>query len=154
MCIQLREKEEIKDDVLIDDFLSLDSETSETLTELDILDNVKNKNKTAMNCDEDGNDHDAEIKPSGANGKGLWKRPQEELDLQPRLSMKSSIYPTTPQTLASASNRQSKAGVSLQNFSPSKDNSFSFNVSLSVGGWTPLLYDLTTPQKRNDSCNV
>ncbi|GBN80594.1 hypothetical protein AVEN_124871-1, partial [Araneus ventricosus] len=55
------------DDVLIDDFLSLDSEaeTSETLTELDILDSVKNKNNTAMNCDEDdvdGNDYDAEIK--------------------------------------------------------------------------------------------
>ncbi|GBN10323.1 hypothetical protein AVEN_266763-1 [Araneus ventricosus] len=69
MWIQLREKEEINDDVLIDDFLSLDSEaeTSETLTELDILDSVKNKNNTAMNCDEDeddkdGNDHDAEIK--------------------------------------------------------------------------------------------
>ncbi|GBM31696.1 hypothetical protein AVEN_45623-1 [Araneus ventricosus] len=52
--------------------LSLDSEaeTSETLTELDILDCVKNKNNIAMNCDEDeddedGNDHDAEInKPS------------------------------------------------------------------------------------------
>ncbi|GBL78318.1 hypothetical protein AVEN_42850-1 [Araneus ventricosus] len=45
MWTQLREKEEIKDDVLIDDFLSLDSdvETSETLTELDILDGVKNK---------------------------------------------------------------------------------------------------------------
>ncbi|GBM64134.1 hypothetical protein AVEN_4728-1 [Araneus ventricosus] len=72
MRIQLREKEEIKDDMLIDDFLSLDSEaeTSETLTELDILERVKNKNNTAMNCDEDeddeeGNDHDAEInKPS------------------------------------------------------------------------------------------
>ncbi|GBM93667.1 hypothetical protein AVEN_42597-1 [Araneus ventricosus] len=69
MRIQLREEEEISDDVLIDDFLSLDSEaeTSETLTELDILDSVKNKNNTAMNCgeDEDGNDHDAEInKPS------------------------------------------------------------------------------------------
>ncbi|GBN35198.1 hypothetical protein AVEN_251094-1, partial [Araneus ventricosus] len=71
MWIQLREKEEINNDMLIDDFLSLDSEaeTSETLTELDILDCVKNKN-TAMNCDgdeddEDGNDHDAEInKPS------------------------------------------------------------------------------------------
>ncbi|GBM78014.1 hypothetical protein AVEN_13032-1 [Araneus ventricosus] len=58
--------------LLIDDFLSLDSkaETSETRTELDIFDNVKNKNNTAMNCDEDeddedGNDHDAEInKPS------------------------------------------------------------------------------------------
>ncbi|GBM23293.1 hypothetical protein AVEN_26019-1 [Araneus ventricosus] len=58
--------------MLIDDFLSLDSEaeTSETLTELDILDSVKNKNNIAMNCDEDeddedGNDHDAEIsKPS------------------------------------------------------------------------------------------
>ncbi|GBO44813.1 hypothetical protein AVEN_18005-1 [Araneus ventricosus] len=68
MWIQLREKEEINDDVLIDDFLSLDSEveTSETLTELDILKNVKNKNDTAMNCDEDEddedrNDHDAEI---------------------------------------------------------------------------------------------
>ncbi|GBM89604.1 hypothetical protein AVEN_275167-1 [Araneus ventricosus] len=66
MRIQLREKED--DDVLIDDFLSLDSEaeTSETLTELDILDSVKNKNNTAMNCDEDehdedGNDHDAEV---------------------------------------------------------------------------------------------
>ncbi|GBN04825.1 hypothetical protein AVEN_1912-1 [Araneus ventricosus] len=46
------------------------AETSQTLTELDILDGVKNKNNTAMNCDEDeddedGNDHDAEInKPS------------------------------------------------------------------------------------------
>ncbi|GBO36881.1 hypothetical protein AVEN_151701-1 [Araneus ventricosus] len=52
--------------LLIDDFLSLDSEaeTSETLTELDILNSVKNKNNTAMNSDEDdedGNDHDAEI---------------------------------------------------------------------------------------------
>ncbi|GBN26131.1 hypothetical protein AVEN_265412-1 [Araneus ventricosus] len=72
MWIHLRKKEEINDDVLIDDFLSLDSEaeTSETLTELDILDSVKNKNNTAMNCDEDeddedGNDRDAEInKPS------------------------------------------------------------------------------------------
>ncbi|GBM64558.1 hypothetical protein AVEN_232736-1 [Araneus ventricosus] len=68
MWIQLREKEEINDDVLIDDFLSLDSEaeTSETLTELDILDSVKNKNDTEMNCNEDdGNDRDAEInKPS------------------------------------------------------------------------------------------
>ncbi|GBM64408.1 hypothetical protein AVEN_135131-1 [Araneus ventricosus] len=72
MWIKLREKEEINDDVLIDDFLSLDSEaeTSETLTELDILDGVKNKNNTAINCDEDendedGNDHDTEInKPS------------------------------------------------------------------------------------------
>ncbi|GBM16964.1 hypothetical protein AVEN_267346-1 [Araneus ventricosus] len=72
MWIQLRQKEEINDDVLIDYFLSLDSEaeTSETLTELDILDSVKNKNNTAMNCNEDkdyedGNDHDAEInKPS------------------------------------------------------------------------------------------
>ncbi|GBN02487.1 hypothetical protein AVEN_156650-1 [Araneus ventricosus] len=72
MWVQLREKEEINDDMLIDDFLSLDSEaeTSETVTELDILDSVKNKNNTAMNCnededDEDGNDHDAEIsKPS------------------------------------------------------------------------------------------
>ncbi|GBN92589.1 hypothetical protein AVEN_189499-1 [Araneus ventricosus] len=56
----LREKEEINDDVLIDDFLSLDSEaeTSETLTEMDILDKVKNKNNTAMNCDEDENDED------------------------------------------------------------------------------------------------
>ncbi|GBO10865.1 hypothetical protein AVEN_122897-1 [Araneus ventricosus] len=60
-------KEEINDDILIDDFLSLDSEaeTSGTLTELDILDSVKNKINTAMNCDEDGNDHDSEInKPS------------------------------------------------------------------------------------------
>ncbi|GBN88349.1 hypothetical protein AVEN_259636-1 [Araneus ventricosus] len=67
--IQLREKEEINDEVLIYGFLSLDSEaeTSETLTELDILGSVKNKNNTAMNCDEDedGNDHDAETnKPS------------------------------------------------------------------------------------------
>ncbi|GBM44489.1 hypothetical protein AVEN_15015-1 [Araneus ventricosus] len=68
MWIQLREKEEIYDDVLIDDFLSLHSEaeTSEALIELDILDSVKNKNNTAMNCDEDeddkdGNNHDAEI---------------------------------------------------------------------------------------------
>ncbi|GBM54252.1 hypothetical protein AVEN_208593-1 [Araneus ventricosus] len=71
MWIQLREKEEINDDVLIDDFLSLDSEAeiSEALTELDILDSMKNKNNTAMNCDEnedveDGNDHDAEISKS------------------------------------------------------------------------------------------
>ncbi|GBO00600.1 hypothetical protein AVEN_252118-1 [Araneus ventricosus] len=58
MWIQLREKEEINDDVLIDDFLSLDSEaeTSEALTELDILDSVKNKNNTAMNCHEDEDD--------------------------------------------------------------------------------------------------
>ncbi|GBM96174.1 hypothetical protein AVEN_239413-1 [Araneus ventricosus] len=50
MWIQLRKKE-IKDDMLIDDFLSLDSEAeiSETLSELDILDSVKNKNNTAMN---------------------------------------------------------------------------------------------------------
>ncbi|GBO16726.1 hypothetical protein AVEN_246132-1 [Araneus ventricosus] len=68
MWIQLREKEEINNDVLIDDFFSLDSEaeTTETVTELDILDSVKNKNNTATNCDEDeddedGNDHDAEI---------------------------------------------------------------------------------------------
>ncbi|GBM71582.1 hypothetical protein AVEN_76338-1 [Araneus ventricosus] len=72
MWIQLRKKEEINDDVLIDDFLSLDSETetSETLIELNIFVSVKNKNNTAMNCDEDvddedGNNHDAEInKPS------------------------------------------------------------------------------------------
>ncbi|GBN68942.1 hypothetical protein AVEN_203029-1 [Araneus ventricosus] len=68
MWIQLREKEEINYNMPIDDFLSRDSEaeTSEILTELDILDNVKNKNNTAMNCDEDeddedGNDLDAEI---------------------------------------------------------------------------------------------
>ncbi|GBN33968.1 hypothetical protein AVEN_130487-1 [Araneus ventricosus] len=67
MWIHLRQEEENNDDVLIDDFLSLDSEaeTSEILTELDILDSVKNKNNTALNCDEDaddedGNDHDAE----------------------------------------------------------------------------------------------
>ncbi|GBL81861.1 Tigger transposable element-derived protein 6 [Araneus ventricosus] len=72
VMLGLREKEEINDDVLTGDFLSLDSEaeTPETLTELDILDSVKNKNNTAMNCDEgeddeDGNDRDAEInKPS------------------------------------------------------------------------------------------
>ncbi|GBN79762.1 hypothetical protein AVEN_56442-1 [Araneus ventricosus] len=64
MWIQPREKEEINDDLLINDFLSLDSEaeTSETLTELEILDSVKNENNAAINCDEeDGNDHDAEI---------------------------------------------------------------------------------------------
>ncbi|GBN09035.1 hypothetical protein AVEN_249075-1 [Araneus ventricosus] len=51
MWIQLREKEEINYDVLIDDFLSRDSEveTSGTLIELDILDSVKNKNNTEMN---------------------------------------------------------------------------------------------------------
>ncbi|GBO06637.1 hypothetical protein AVEN_148019-1 [Araneus ventricosus] len=40
------------------------SETSETLTELDILDSMKNKNNTSMNCDEDdveGNNYDAEM---------------------------------------------------------------------------------------------
>ncbi|GBO16737.1 hypothetical protein AVEN_62890-1 [Araneus ventricosus] len=53
--IQPRRKEEIIDYLLIDDFLSLDSEveTSETLTELDILDSAEKKNNTAMNCDED-----------------------------------------------------------------------------------------------------
>ncbi|GBM40440.1 hypothetical protein AVEN_122652-1 [Araneus ventricosus] len=68
MWIQLREREEINDDVLIDYFLSLDSEaeTSETLTGFYILECVKNKNNTAMNSNEDkdyedGNDHDAEI---------------------------------------------------------------------------------------------
>ncbi|GBN18286.1 hypothetical protein AVEN_160369-1 [Araneus ventricosus] len=68
MRIQLRVKKENNDDVLIDDFLSLDSEaeTSKTPTELDILDSDKNKNNTAMNFDEDkddedGNDHDAEM---------------------------------------------------------------------------------------------
>ncbi|GBO13105.1 hypothetical protein AVEN_261608-1 [Araneus ventricosus] len=66
MRIQLREKEEINDDELIDDFLSLDSETSETRIELNILFSVKNKNNTAMKCnedkdEEDGNDRDAEI---------------------------------------------------------------------------------------------
>ncbi|GBN47007.1 hypothetical protein AVEN_242583-1 [Araneus ventricosus] len=62
MWIQLKEKEEINDDVLIDDFLSLDSEveTSETLTELDILDSVKNKDNTAMNCDEEEDDEDGD----------------------------------------------------------------------------------------------
>ncbi|GBL86058.1 Tigger transposable element-derived protein 4, partial [Araneus ventricosus] len=66
MWLQLREKEEINDDVLIDDFLSLDSEaeTSETLTELDIVDSVKNKNNTAMNCDEEEDDGD---------GSGMWR---------------------------------------------------------------------------------
>ncbi|GBM91699.1 hypothetical protein AVEN_24874-1 [Araneus ventricosus] len=70
MWIQLREKEEINDVVLINDFLLLDSEaqTSERLTELDILDTVRNENNTAMNCDEDddevGNDHDSEINKS------------------------------------------------------------------------------------------
>ncbi|GBM02859.1 hypothetical protein AVEN_52036-1 [Araneus ventricosus] len=42
-----------------------EAETSETLTELDILDSVKNKNNATINCDEDededGNNHDAEI---------------------------------------------------------------------------------------------
>ncbi|GBL79909.1 hypothetical protein AVEN_28959-1 [Araneus ventricosus] len=42
------------------------AETSETITELDILDSVKDKKNSAMNCDEDeddedGNDYDAEI---------------------------------------------------------------------------------------------
>ncbi|GBN13317.1 hypothetical protein AVEN_214701-1 [Araneus ventricosus] len=62
MWIQLKEEEEINDDVLIDDFLSLDSEveTSETLTKLDILDSVKNKNNIAMNCDEDEDDEDGD----------------------------------------------------------------------------------------------
>ncbi|GBN92143.1 hypothetical protein AVEN_198872-1 [Araneus ventricosus] len=67
--IHVSAKEEINDDVLIDVILSLDSEaeTSEILAELDILNSAKNKNNIAMNCnededDEDGNDHDAEIK--------------------------------------------------------------------------------------------
>ncbi|GBM14588.1 hypothetical protein AVEN_34995-1 [Araneus ventricosus] len=46
--------------------LNHEAETSETLLELDILDSVKNKNNTAMNCDEDeededGNDNEAQI---------------------------------------------------------------------------------------------
>ncbi|GBO42059.1 hypothetical protein AVEN_273690-1 [Araneus ventricosus] len=58
MWIQLREKEEINDDVMIYDCLSLysETETSETLTELVILDTVKDKINTAMNCDEDEDD--------------------------------------------------------------------------------------------------
>ncbi|GBN44604.1 hypothetical protein AVEN_36296-1 [Araneus ventricosus] len=69
-AMRIREREEINNDVLIDDFLSLDSEaeTWKTLIELDILDSVKNENNAAMNCvedDKDGNDHGAEInKPS------------------------------------------------------------------------------------------
>ncbi|GBM76085.1 hypothetical protein AVEN_242332-1 [Araneus ventricosus] len=62
--IQLREKEEINDDELIDNFLSLDSgaETSETITQLDILDSVTDKKSCDEDeDDEDGNDHDAEI---------------------------------------------------------------------------------------------
>ncbi|GBL75995.1 hypothetical protein AVEN_161947-1 [Araneus ventricosus] len=52
-----------------------------------------------------------------------------------------------------------KGGILLQNLSPSRDSGFrrdgfSFNVSLSAGRRTPLLYDLTTPPKRDDSCTV
>ncbi|GFT52403.1 uncharacterized protein TNCV_502321 [Trichonephila clavipes] len=59
------------DDVLLGDFLSLDSEaeTSGSLTESDFLNKVKSKNNTAMDCnkveDKDENDDNAEIyKPS------------------------------------------------------------------------------------------
>ncbi|GFX59602.1 hypothetical protein TNCV_3753671 [Trichonephila clavipes] len=67
--IQLKEKQEITDSVLLDDFLSLDSETgaSGSLTEWDILNNAKNKNNTATDCneDEDEDNDNAEInKPS------------------------------------------------------------------------------------------
>ncbi|GFU48748.1 DDE-1 domain-containing protein [Nephila pilipes] len=65
--IQLKEKQEITDSVLLDDFLFLDSkaETSGSLTESDILNSVTNKNSTAMDCsedeDENKNDDNAEI---------------------------------------------------------------------------------------------
>lgn len=42
-----------------------DVKTLESVTESDILDNVKNKNNITMDSDEDANEHDAEInKPS------------------------------------------------------------------------------------------
>ncbi|GFT68476.1 HTH CENPB-type domain-containing protein [Nephila pilipes] len=60
--IQLKEKQEITDTVLLDDFLFLDSEaeTSGLPTESDILNSVTNKNSTAMDCneDEDENEND------------------------------------------------------------------------------------------------
>ncbi|GFT40512.1 uncharacterized protein NPIL_215221 [Nephila pilipes] len=69
--IHLKEKQEITYSVLLDDFLFLDSEaeTSGSLTESDILNSVTNKNRTAMDCNEDEdeneNDDNAEInKPS------------------------------------------------------------------------------------------
>ncbi|GFT20761.1 uncharacterized protein NPIL_343141 [Nephila pilipes] len=48
--IQLKEKQDIMDSMLLDDFLFLNSEaeTSGSLTESDILNSVINKNSTAM----------------------------------------------------------------------------------------------------------
>ncbi|GFT46501.1 uncharacterized protein NPIL_600371 [Nephila pilipes] len=63
--MQLKEKQEITDSVLLGDFLFLDSEAeiSGSLTESDILNSGTNKNSTAMdyNEDEDENDDNAEI---------------------------------------------------------------------------------------------
>ncbi|GFT17610.1 hypothetical protein TNCV_2587241 [Trichonephila clavipes] len=54
--------QEIADSMLLNDFLFLDSEaeTSESLTELDILNSLTNKNSSAMDCneDEDENEND------------------------------------------------------------------------------------------------
>ncbi|GFU33495.1 tigger transposable element-derived protein 4 [Nephila pilipes] len=50
--IQLKEKQEIMNSVLLDDFFFFDSETetSGSLTESDIWNSVTNKNSTAMDC--------------------------------------------------------------------------------------------------------
>ncbi|GFS63331.1 HTH CENPB-type domain-containing protein [Nephila pilipes] len=58
---QLKKKQEITDSALLDDFLFLDSEaeTSESLTESDVLNSVINKNSAAMDYNED--DDNAEI---------------------------------------------------------------------------------------------
>ncbi|GFY52259.1 uncharacterized protein TNIN_53761 [Trichonephila inaurata madagascariensis] len=59
MWIQLKKKQEVTDDVLLDDFLPLDSEAeiSGSLTESDILNSVKILKSTAMDCNEEDEDN-------------------------------------------------------------------------------------------------
>ncbi|GFT23857.1 DDE-1 domain-containing protein [Nephila pilipes] len=58
--IQLKDKQEITDSVLLDDLIFLYSaaETSGSLTESDILNSVINKNCTAMDCNEDEDENE------------------------------------------------------------------------------------------------
>lgn len=94
MWIKLRKKDEINDNVLIEDFLTIDSEveTSETLIELYILDSVKNNNNSAMNCeenehDEDGKDHGDKInKPSYDEMLKSFETIRRELQLEENTS--------------------------------------------------------------------
>lgn len=66
--IKLREKE-IIDDVHIGDFISIDSEVkiSETPNELNILNNVKKKNNTVKDWDEDEGNEDANDRDTKMN---------------------------------------------------------------------------------------